>query len=176
MKKISINQNATGKELTISIFRAKFGHILVAADQTGISNIELGDNPNEMSRDFCDRFPAHQLNKNSTPEKFTKKILDLLENPSFCHDLPLNIQGTAFQKEVWEALCKIPSGSTETYAGIAKKIGSPKAVRAVASACAANRLAIAIPCHRVIRSDGSLSGYRWGTPWKKMLLEHEGAI
>jgi AraC family transcriptional regulator of adaptative response/methylated-DNA-[protein]-cysteine methyltransferase len=101
------------------------------------------------------------------------KVVGLIEDPGIGLDLPLDIRGTAFQQRVWRALQQIPPGSTATYADIAKKIGVPKAVRAVAQACASNVLAVAIPCHRVIRMDGTLSGYRWGVERKRALLKRE---
>jgi AraC family transcriptional regulator of adaptative response/methylated-DNA-[protein]-cysteine methyltransferase len=96
-----------------------------------------------------------------------------VETPRLGLDLPLDVRGTAFQQRVWQALRKIPTGSTVSYADIAKRIGSPRSVRAVAQACAANTLAVAIPCHRVVRNDGALSGYRWGVERKRALLERE---
>ena len=107
-------------------------------------------------------------------ERTTSQVLSLIEAPGAGIDLPLDIRGTAFQRRVWAALTELPAGSTASYAEIARRIGAPKAVRAVAQACAANALAVVIPCHRVVRSDGALSGYRWGIPRKRALLAREG--
>jgi AraC family transcriptional regulator of adaptative response/methylated-DNA-[protein]-cysteine methyltransferase len=106
-------------------------------------------------------------------EQLVSKVVGFVEAPALGLDLPLDLRGTAFQQRVWQALQKIPSGSTASYSAIAKRIGSPNAVRAVAQACGANVLAVAIPCHRVIRHDGALSGYRWGVERKRTLLERE---
>jgi AraC family transcriptional regulator of adaptative response/methylated-DNA-[protein]-cysteine methyltransferase len=109
-------------------------------------------------------------------ERLVDRVISLIENPSVDTDLTLDIRGTPFQQKVWAALRAIPAGATTTYAALAARIGEPKAARAVASACAANKLAVAIPCHRVLRGDGSLSGYRWGVPLKRELIEREAAL
>ena len=125
-------------------------------------------------RDLQDQFPkANLIGGESGYEDMVAKIVGLIEKPGVGLDLPLDIRGTAFQQRVWKALQQIPVGSTASYADIAKSIGMPKAVRAVAHACGANSLAVAIPCHRVIRNDGALSGYRWGVERKQALLDRE---
>jgi AraC family transcriptional regulator, regulatory protein of adaptative response / methylated-DNA-[protein]-cysteine methyltransferase len=127
-----------------------------------------------LARDLQDRFPkANLIGDEGDFQTLIAKIVGLIEKPRVGLDLPLDIRGTAFQQRVWKALQQIPLGSTATYSEIAAKIGMPKAVRAVAQACGANSLAVAIPCHRVIRHDGSLSGYRWGVERKRVLLERE---
>ena len=127
-------------------------------------------------RDLQDRFPrATLIGGDSRFEKVVARVVGLVETPAIGLDLPLDVRGTAFQQRVWRALRAIPAGATVSYADLAAKIGSPKAVRAVAQACAANPLAVAIPCHRVVKHDGSLSGYRWGVERKRKLLEREGA-
>jgi AraC family transcriptional regulator of adaptative response/methylated-DNA-[protein]-cysteine methyltransferase len=125
-------------------------------------------------RDLQDQFPkANLIGDDGNYEDMVAKVIGLIETPSVGLDLPLDIRGTAFQQRVWKALQQIPAGSTASYADIAKSIGMPKAVRAVAQACGANSLAVAIPCHRVIRNDGELSGYRWGVERKRALLDRE---
>jgi AraC family transcriptional regulator of adaptative response/methylated-DNA-[protein]-cysteine methyltransferase len=136
--------------------------------------IFIADDPDKLARDLQDRFPkARLVGADREYEALVARVVGLVEAPALGVDLPLDIRGTAFQQRVWKALRKIPAGKTATYADIAARIGLPKAVRAVASACAANRLAVAIPCHRVVRSDGSLSGYAWGVERKRKLLQAE---
>ena len=137
-------------------------------------SILLGDDPAFLVRDLQDRFPKANLIGNEPGyEDVVAKVVGLIEKPGIGFDLPLDIRGTAFQRRVWKALQQIPPGSTVSYSDIANKIGMPKAVRAVAQACGANNLAVAIPCHRVVKNDGSLSGYRWGVERKRALLERE---
>ena len=132
------------------------------------------DDPNALAHDLQDKFPhAHLIGADRDFEQLVAQVVGFIEAPALGLDLPLDVRGTAFQQRVWQALRDIPAGSTTSYAEIAARIGSPKAVRAVAQACAANSLAVAIPCHRVIRSDGSASGYRWGVERKLALLERE---
>jgi AraC family transcriptional regulator of adaptative response/methylated-DNA-[protein]-cysteine methyltransferase len=134
----------------------------------------MGDDPLQLVRDLQDQFPkANLIGDDGDYEDMVAKIIGLIETPSVGLDLPLDIRGTAFQQRVWKALQQIPVGTTASYADIAKSIGMPKAVRAVAQACGANSLAVAIPCHRVIRNDGELSGYRWGVERKRTLLDRE---
>ena len=129
-----------------------------------------------LVRDLQDRFPRAELDGGDAEfERMVARVVGLVEAPGQRLDLPLDIRGTAFQQRVWQALRAIPAGRTATYAEIARAIGQPKAVRAVAQACAANPLAVAIPCHRVVRADGDLSGYRWGVERKRELLEREAA-
>jgi AraC family transcriptional regulator of adaptative response/methylated-DNA-[protein]-cysteine methyltransferase len=125
-------------------------------------------------RDLQDRFPKAQLiGGDPAFERMVARVVGFVEAPAQGFDLPLDVRGTAFQQRVWQALCEIPSGSTASYAEIAERIGRPKAVRAVAQACASNGIAVAIPCHRVVRTDGALSGYRWGVERKRALLDRE---
>jgi AraC family transcriptional regulator of adaptative response/methylated-DNA-[protein]-cysteine methyltransferase len=127
-----------------------------------------------LLQDLQDKFPkANLLGGDAEFETLVARVVGLIEVPGIGLDLPLDLRGTAFQERVWQALRTIPAGTTASYADIAQRIGSPKAVRAVAQACAANALAVAIPCHRVVRSDGNLSGYRWGVERKRQLLERE---
>ena len=140
----------------------------------GVCAIPLGDDPDALVRDLQDRFPkAELIGGDAEFERLVAQVVGFVEAPRLGLDLPLDVRGTAFQQRVWQALREIPAGSTASYADIAERIGAPKAVRAVAQACAANALAVAIPCHRVVRNDGSLSGYRWGVERKRALLERE---
>lgn len=150
------------------------GPVLVASSDQGVCAILLGDDPGVLVHDLQDRFPESDLvGGDSNFERLVSDVIAFIETPSVGLDLPLDIRGTVFQQRVWQALRQIPAGSTASYAEIARKIGAPKSARAVARACAANSLAVAIPCHRVVRSDGSLSGYRWGAERKRALLERE---
>jgi len=164
----------TDTDIFFAIAKSSLGSILVAQSKKGICSILIGDDPATLVRDLQDQFPnANLIGGEPRYEDIVAKVVGLVEHPGTGIDLPLDIRGTAFQQRVWKALQQIPPGSTATYAGIAKKIGTPKAVRAVAQACASNVLAVAIPCHRVIRTDGSLSGYRWGIERKSALLKRE---
>lgn len=160
-----------------AIGRSSLGSILVARSEKGVCAILLGDDPEALVRDLQDRFPeANLVGGDKEFEKLVSRIVGLVEAPGTGLDLPLDIRGTAFQQRVWNALRKIPVGSTASYTDIANRIGSPKSVRAVAQACSANAIAVAIPCHRVVRNDGALSGYRWGIERKRALLEREAAL
>lgn len=148
--------------------------ILVASSERGVCAIFLGDDAVQLVNDLQDAFPRAKLTgADRDYETLVAKVVGFIQTPALSLTLPLDIQGTAFQQRVWQALQLIPAGETASYSDIAELIGSPKAVRAVASACAANRLAVAIPCHRVVRIDGSLSGYRWGVARKRALLDLE---
>lgn len=150
------------------------GAVLVAATDKGVAAVLLGDNPDELINDLQTRFSNAQLIVgDSAFEDTMSKVVGLIDQPGSKFNVPLDIQGTAFQHRVWQALSKIPCGTTMTYSEIANLVGMPEAVRAVAAACAANMIAVAIPCHRVIRADGSLSGYRWGIERKRALLKRE---
>lgn len=164
-----------GATIRFAVGECSLGAILVAASDRGICAISLGDDPDALARDLQDRFPnADLIGGDAGFEAEVARVVGFVEAPELELGLPLDIRGTAFQKRVWQALRAIPPGETATYAEIAERIGAPRAVRAVAGACAANKLAVAIPCHRVVRADGGLSGYRWGVERKRMLLEREG--
>lgn len=164
-------------EIRFAIGQCSLGAILVAASERGICAILLGDDAEVLVRDLQDRFPkASLLGGEAGFEQWVAQVVGLVESPGTGLNLPLDIRGTAFQQRVWQALREIPVGCTLSYTEVAERIGLPKAVRAVAGACAANALAVAIPCHRVVRTDGSLSGYRWGVERKRALLEREAAI
>jgi AraC family transcriptional regulator of adaptative response/methylated-DNA-[protein]-cysteine methyltransferase len=170
------NYRAGGANTAIrfAVGECSLGSILVAASERGVCAILLGDDPDALARDLQDRFPrAHLIGGDKAFEQLVAKVVGFVEAPGVGLDLPLDVRGTAFQQRVWQALKQIPAGSTAGYAEIAKRIGAPKSVRAVAQACAANALAVAIPCHRVVKNDGALSGYRWGVERKRALLERE---
>jgi AraC family transcriptional regulator of adaptative response/methylated-DNA-[protein]-cysteine methyltransferase len=159
-----------------AVGECSLGSILVAQSARGVCAILLGDDPNALVRDLQDRFPTATFVGNEPAfERTVATVVGFVEAPSKSLELPLDIRGTAFQQRVWQALRQIPFGSTVSYTEVAKRIGAPDAVRAVARACAANPLAVAIPCHRVIRIDGSQSGYRWGAERKRALLTRERA-
>lgn len=161
-------------KMRFAVGECSLGAILVAASAKGITAILLGDDPEALVHDLQDRFPkAVLIGGDLEFEATIAKAVGLIETPAASLDLPLDVRGTAFQHRVWQALCEIPAGTTATYSEIAGRIGIPKAVRAVASACAANKIAVVIPCHRVVRNDGALSGYRWGVERKRMLIERE---
>jgi AraC family transcriptional regulator, regulatory protein of adaptative response / methylated-DNA-[protein]-cysteine methyltransferase len=161
-------------EIRFAIGECSLGSILVATSDRGVCAILLGDDPDELARDLQDQFPrAHLIGGDAEFEELVATVVGFVEAPGIGLDLPLDVRGTAFQQRVWQALRAIPAGDTVSYAEIANRIGSPNAVRAVAQACAANALAVAIPCHRVVRNDGGLSGYRWGVERKRALLEKE---
>jgi AraC family transcriptional regulator of adaptative response/methylated-DNA-[protein]-cysteine methyltransferase len=167
---------AGGKHAVIrfAVGQCALGAILVAATDKGVCTITLGDDPDALVHDLEDRFPkAKLIGGDKSFEKLVATVVGFVEAPNSGLDLPLDVRGTAFQHQVWRALRDIPAGSTATYAEIAARIGRPKAVRAVAQACATNPVAVAIPCHRVVRTDGTLSGYRWGVARKRALLDHE---
>jgi AraC family transcriptional regulator of adaptative response/methylated-DNA-[protein]-cysteine methyltransferase len=134
----------------------------------------MGDDPNALARDLQDQFPKAQLiGGDEKYEKLVAKVIGFIEAPRIGLDLPLDIRGTAFQRRVWKELQRIPAGKTASYSEVAKRIGSPKLTRAVAQACGANALAVAVPCHRVLRNNGDISGYRWGVDRKRALLVRE---
>jgi AraC family transcriptional regulator of adaptative response/methylated-DNA-[protein]-cysteine methyltransferase len=161
-------------EIRFAIGQSSLGAILVAATARGVCAILLGDDPEALSHDLERRFPrARLIGADAEFERLVAQVVGLVEQPRTGTKLPLDIRGTAFQQRVWKALCRIPAGKTASYAQIARRIGSPRAVRAVAQACGANALAVAIPCHRVVRTDGDLSGYRWGVERKRALLDRE---
>jgi AraC family transcriptional regulator of adaptative response/methylated-DNA-[protein]-cysteine methyltransferase len=163
---------ATGIRFAIS--ECNLGAILVAQSQHGICAISLGDDPEVLIRELHDKFPAaHLAAGDAAFEDTIASVVGMIEAPGLGLDLPLDIRGTAFQRRVWEVLRQIPVGQTLSYTAVAERAGAPRAVRAVAQACAANVLAVAIPCHRVVRNDGALAGYRWGVARKRALLDRE---
>jgi AraC family transcriptional regulator of adaptative response/methylated-DNA-[protein]-cysteine methyltransferase len=174
MKPSDFRKGGAEAEIRFAIGQCSLGAILVAQSARGICAILLGDEPEALIRDLEDRFPkATLLGGDAGFEDLVAKVVGFVEAPNLGLDLPLDVRGTAFQERVWRALRDIPAGETVSYADLAERIGSPSAVRAVAGACAANKIAVAIPCHRVVRNDGPLSGYRWGVERKRALLARE---
>jgi AraC family transcriptional regulator of adaptative response/methylated-DNA-[protein]-cysteine methyltransferase len=160
--------------IRFAVGESSLGSILVAASDKGVCAILMGDDPGALLRDLQDRFrKARLIGADADFEAIVAKVVGLVEAPRLGLDLPLDVRGTAFQQRVWRALTELPVGSTASYADVARAIGRPTAVRAVAHACGANPLAVAIPCHRVVRTDGGLSGYRWGVERKRSLLDRE---
>jgi AraC family transcriptional regulator of adaptative response/methylated-DNA-[protein]-cysteine methyltransferase len=165
-----------GNVIRFAVGECSLGAILVAATEKGVCAIELGNDPDALVRGLQDRFPnARFVGGDPAFELLVARVVGFVETPGQGLDLPLDIRGTAFQQRVWRAIRAIPAGSTTTYSEIARRIGKPKAVRAVAHACASNGIALAIPCHRVVRIDGSMAGYRWGVARKRALLTREKA-
>lgn len=160
--------------IRFAVGECSLGAILVAATDIGVCAILLDNDADALVRDLQDRFPKAQLiGGDADFESLVAKVVGFVEAPALGLDLPLDVRGTAFQRKVWNALREIPAGETVSYSAVAECIGSPKSVRAVAGACAANAIAVAIPCHRVVRRDGEMSGYRWGIERKQALLERE---
>lgn len=174
MKPVEFREGGRGAEIRFAAAECSLGSILVAATERGVCAILLGDDPEALVRDLQDRFPKAVLTGGDREfEQVVARVVTFVEAPRLGLDLPLDVRGTVFQQRVWEALRGVPAGQTVSYAQIAERIGAPAAVRAVAQACGANALAVAIPCHRVVRRDGAISGYRWGVERKRALLERE---
>jgi AraC family transcriptional regulator, regulatory protein of adaptative response / methylated-DNA-[protein]-cysteine methyltransferase len=167
-------QGGKGVNIRFAVEQSFLGWVLVAATERGICAIDFGDSSDQLIEVLRSRFPNAQLQEpDPTFAEWVTQVIRFIETPHQGLTLPLDIQGTAFQQRVWKALQEVLPGTTVSYADVAERIGNPKAVRAVARACASNTLAVAVPCHRVVRSDGELSGYRWGVDRKRMLLERE---
>lgn len=164
----------TNAQIRFAIGRCFLGALLVAQTERGICAILFGDNAEELETDLRRRFPRATFEPaDAVFSQTVAQVVAFIETPAKGLNLPLDIQGTVFQQQVWQALQNIPAGHTASYQEVAERIGSPRAVRAVAAACAANPLAVAVPCHRVLRNDGGLSGYRWGVERKQALLDRE---
>jgi AraC family transcriptional regulator, regulatory protein of adaptative response / methylated-DNA-[protein]-cysteine methyltransferase len=174
MTPTQFRNGGVNEEINFALGQTTLGAILVASSKKGVVAILLGDDPDKLLRDLQDRFPrAKLIGADEEYERLVARVVGLIEAPGQGLNLPLDIRGTAFQRRVWRALQRISAGTTVSYAEIAKRIASPKSVRAVAGACAANNIAVAIPCHRVVRTDGSLSGYAWGIDRKRHLIDRE---
>jgi AraC family transcriptional regulator of adaptative response/methylated-DNA-[protein]-cysteine methyltransferase len=176
MTATDLRKGARGIEIRYAFGNSTLGLVAVAATDKGICAVLFGATRAELAADLQDRFPKAVFEVADTGSDFAQWVeqtLDYLDGESSGFDLPLDVRGTAFHELVWRALRDIPRGQTATYAEVAERVGRPKSARAVARACAANPAAVVIPCHRVIRTDGSLSGYRWGTQMKRALLERE---
>ena len=176
MTPTTYRRGGAGMDIRFAIGQCSLGAILIAATDRGICAIELGDDPDALVRSLQERFPKAQIiGADRTFESLVAQVIGAVEAPADAPNLPLDVRGTAFQERVWKALRVIPPGKTLTYTEVARKIGRPTATRAVANACGANPVAVAIPCHRVIRTDGGLGGYRWGIERKQVLLKREKA-
>ncbi|HEY3856459.1 MAG TPA: bifunctional DNA-binding transcriptional regulator/O6-methylguanine-DNA methyltransferase Ada [Verrucomicrobiae bacterium] len=174
MKPTEYRNGGTGNTIRFAIGESSLGSILVAASQKGVCAIFLGDDPNVLARNLQEQFPkAEIVGGDPEFEKLVAQVVGFVESPGLGLKLPLDIRGTAFQQRVWKELQRIPVGETVSYSDVANRIELPNAVRAVAGACGANTLAVAIPCHRVVRTDGTISGYRWGVARKEKLLSIE---
>lgn len=174
MKPTDYRAAGQNNDIRFAVGQCSLGAILVAQSERGICAILLGDDPHQLVCNLQDQFrKANLIGADREFEQLIASVVGFVEAPATGLNLPLDIRGTAFQERVWQALREIPAGSTASYAEIAQRIGAPTSMRAVAQACGANRLAVAIPCHRVVRSDGNLSGYRWGVERKRQLLERE---
>lgn len=176
MTPTALRRGGSGTAIRFAVGTCSLGAILVAATQQGVCAILLGDDPETLVHDLQGRFPhAHVLGGDTDFEGTVATVIRFVDTPACGLDLPLDVRGTAFQQRVWQALRAIPVGTMASYTDIAQHLGTPRAVRAVAQACAANPLAVAIPCHRVVRQDGDLAGYRWGIERKRTLLAREAA-
>ena len=164
------------QEIVFSTGECVLGVVLVAKGDRGVCAILLGDDADQLTRDLRHRFPQAGLRSaRSELEPLIAKVTSFLAAPAMGLDVPLEMRGTTFEQRVWRAVQEIPAGSTESYADVARRLGLPASAKEVGEACAANILAVAIPCHRVVRSDGGLAGYRWGVKRKRALLRREGA-
>ena len=176
MTPTNFRSGGQGAAIRFAVGACSLGSILVATTDKGVCAIVLGDDPAALVRELQDRFPkARLIGGDKAFAQLVARVVGFVEAPARGLDLPLDVRGTAFQRRVWQALRKIPAGSTASYTEVARRIGAPKAVRAVAQACASNAIAVAIPCHRVVRTDGGLAGYRWGVKRKRALLAREAA-
>jgi len=168
------DSSARPTEIRFAVRESSLGHVLVALSDRGVCAILLGEDAEELVAEVQRRFPdAALLGEDAETEQAASDVVRFVENPCGSFDLPLDMRGTEFQLRVWDALREIPPGTTQSYKTVAERIGAPTATRAVAGACGANSLAVVVPCHRVVRTDGGLSGYRWGTDRKAALIERE---
>jgi len=174
MTPTAFRRGGTDAVIRFAVAQCSVGAVLVAASEVGVCAISLGDDADALTRELQDRFPqAELIGADAAFECLVAQVIGLVDMPAQSHSLPLDVRGTAFQQRVWQALRDIPPGQTLSYTELARRIGSPTSVRAVARACASNMLAVAIPCHRVVRLNGDLSGYRWGVARKQALLAQE---
>jgi AraC family transcriptional regulator of adaptative response/methylated-DNA-[protein]-cysteine methyltransferase len=175
MKPQTFRTSGAGEHIQHVVLPSSLGQVLVAATDKGICDVTLGDDPDALEADLARRFPAAEHRKaDKAFSMLAATVFDTIDGePGRSMELPLDLRGTAFQMRVWQALRRIPSGTTTSYGDLAQAIGAPRAVRAVAQACGANPVAIIVPCHRVIGKDGAITGYRWGIERKKALLDRE---
>jgi len=172
MKARDYRAQGKGQTIRYACFATPLGTVLAAATGQGLCSIKLGDDPARLIRLLCEEFAAAELVEDRLDD-LKARIVSFIEGEASLARVPLDIRGTVFQRRVWETLRRIPRGETRTYQDIARAIGAPRAVRAVGSACGANPVALAVPCHRAVRSDGGLGGYAWGIARKKKLLKLE---
>jgi AraC family transcriptional regulator of adaptative response/methylated-DNA-[protein]-cysteine methyltransferase len=174
MTPATYRKGGKGMKIGYSIAKSKLGEVLVAATERGVSAVYLGDSEPKLVQELRDEYPRAEISSaDHSFEKWVSEIVHRVEGKPPRVELPLDVQATAFQRRVWQELQRIPSGTTKTYSQVAEAVGNPKAVRAVARACATNPVSIVVPCHRVVRQDGNLAGYRWGISRKERLLEQE---
>jgi AraC family transcriptional regulator, regulatory protein of adaptative response / methylated-DNA-[protein]-cysteine methyltransferase len=174
MTPATYRQGGKGMKIGYSVAKSKLGDVLVAATERGVSAVYLGDSEPKLVQELRDEYPRAEIRAaDHSFEKWVSEIVQRVEGKPPRVELPLDVQATAFQRRVWQELQRIPSGTTKTYSEVAQAVGNPKAVRAVARACATNPVSIVVPCHRVVRQDGNLAGYRWGISRKEQLLEQE---
>jgi AraC family transcriptional regulator of adaptative response/methylated-DNA-[protein]-cysteine methyltransferase len=177
MTPATYGRGGKGMRIAYGLGKSSLGRVLIAATERGISAVYLGDDDKALEAALHEEYPAAETRRyDAALGPWLASVLKIVEGEKPAGDLPLDVQATAFQWRVWQALREIPSGETRSYGDVARAIGEPTAARAVARACATNRVSVVIPCHRVVSSDGSTSGYRWGVERKKALLEREGAV
>jgi AraC family transcriptional regulator, regulatory protein of adaptative response / methylated-DNA-[protein]-cysteine methyltransferase len=162
-------------QIAYALANTTLGKVLVAATERGVSAVYLGGNEKSLVEELRNEYAKAEIVRRASNENWLNEIVRRVEGNPPSIELPLDVQATAFQRRVWQELQKIPRGTTRTYTQVAKSLGKPRSVRAVARACATNPVSIVVPCHRVIRTDGTLAGYRWGLTRKEKLLEREAA-
>lgn len=176
MTNATIPANVDGETVRFAAGSCSLGLTLAAISKDGICAVLFGDESGQLIRDLRDRFPhANLIEGGHEAGQALAQIVGFIEKPTLGLDLPLDLRGTPFQQQIWQALCEVPAGTTASYGEIAKRVGRPKEAKDVAEACAANPLAVVIPCHRIVKADGSISGYRWGVKRKRALLAREAA-
>lgn len=170
-----LRRGGTGVSMRVVVRACSLGQVLVAATERGVSAIAFGDDPDALRAELRERFPRARIDEDDEGalEPLLLRVLAMIERPELASELPLDLIGTAFQQKVWRALRAIPAGTTITYGELARRVDAPRAVRAVGTACGRNPVAVAVPCHRVVRDDGSLAGYRWGLARKRTLIDRE---
>lgn len=171
------SKSVVSDSLSFALGRCFLGTVLIAKSDKGLSAVFLGNTPDQLIKELYQQFPDMTINSdNKGMTRLLSDVIKFIEKPDQQSNFRLDVQGTDFQKQIWQELRQIPPGTTISYSQLAEQLGSPKAARAVANACAANKLAVLIPCHRVVRADGSLSGYRWGVDRKQKLLAKEARL
>ena len=173
----AVRRGGQGEVIRTALADSPFGRLLVGATDKGVCFLGFAEPDDALLGDLRHRFPkAEIIVGDDTLAETLRTVLDFLQEPKQALELPLDLRGTAFQQRVWQTLCLIPAGETRTYGQLAEMVGNPRAIRAVARSCARNPVSLAVPCHRIVGSDGDLTGYRWGVPNKRALLEKERAF